>query len=84
MAVEVVRDKKLPTTKCPGCLKPMTIDIGPFKNDLSRIVKCPCPNCKRTLWTGILVATQTSIQGLAQVIDAMVAASGTPPKQVTR
>lgn len=72
----VDKDKHDPGTAiCPHCKRKMIFDISMFRDNITKIVESPCPYCKKTLFTCVLILTNTSMYALTEQLKSVVEAA---------
>ena len=61
-----------PKAICQHCKNVMIMDIEPFKKDITLPIESSCPRCGGTIYSILLILTQTSLPGLIQNIRTIV------------
>lgn len=75
MAGEVIRlieNEKAPRSVCPHCKKVMFVDVTMFKDDVTKIMESKCPYCHGTIYTGVLILSNTDLRKLAGAIQTVI------------
>lgn len=75
--IKINRDIQPPLIICGNCKNQIRIDIKPFSEDVSKILRDKCPKCGGELNVGILILSHPRLEGLLQAIQACVQAMNT-------
>lgn len=71
--IKIQREETRPMVICPRCKEKIMIDISPFKNDVSQILRDNCPKCRGELHVGIIILTHTTLRGILECIKIVIA-----------
>ena len=70
--IQLGREVNPPLIICPHCKREIRIDITPFANDVSKIIKDKCVKCGGIIHVGVLILSHPSLEGLLQTITNVV------------
>ena len=82
--LEIVRDKRMPCVKCPGCGAELQFDVMPFRYNPNMVVESACPACMRRLFAALMIPVSLKMEDLNTVVEAMVRASGVTNDRLLR
>lgn len=72
--IKVQRETKKPMVICPKCNQEIFIDISPFKNDCSEILRDNCPKCRSEIYAGIIILCHPSFKGFLDCLKIITSA----------
>ena len=64
--------KQQPRVVCPYCTKQIAIDIKPFAEDVSKILRDTCPKCGGEIFVGVLILCHQSLQGMLASLNTVI------------
>jgi len=79
--VKSMETKPVPQAKCPHCKKPLSVDIEPFKKDMSKIYQSNCPYCRGEIFTGLILLAHPKLKGLLASLQMIIDMIGTKESQ---
>lgn len=69
--IKIQRDETKPMIICPKCKAQIFIDLTPFTNDVSKILRDNCYKCGGELHVGVLILSNPTLNGLLQAIQVV-------------
>lgn len=72
--IQIQKEEVKPRVVCGHCKQEILIDIMPFSKDCTQILKDNCPKCNGELFVGILILSQTNMNGLLACIETVIRA----------
>ena len=70
--IKIQREESKPRIICGHCKQEILIDIRPFAQDCTKILRDVCPKCKTELFVGIMILAHPKIEGLLSIIKTLV------------
>lgn len=67
--IQIQNEDLRPRIVCGKCKEEILIDITPFKNNCTKILKDRCPKCHAELFVGILILAHPQMKGLMGVLQ---------------
>ena len=80
--IKIQREEKPASIICPKCHSQFNIDITPFANDVTKIMKDNCPKCGVVLFTGLLILNHPDMNGLLYCINEVITALNPKAQQL--
>lgn len=74
--IKVIGEDNRPRIICGNCKNPFLVDIRPFQNDMSRVAHFDCPSCRQRVYAGVLLIGNTKLDGLMDMIQAVMQTLG--------
>ena len=72
--IKIQREEVRPRVVCGNCKGEVLMDLSPFNNDCTKIMKDKCPKCKRDIYVGLLIVSHPQQYGLMQCIKLVMEA----------
>ena len=78
--IKISKDSSTPRIACPHCGQPNLIDITPFKEDVSKILRDRCTSCRGEIFVAILLLGHTKLDLLLLLIRKVISVITSPHK----
>lgn len=69
--IKVERDEKKPMMICPKCKQQIYVDLTPFQQDCTKILRDNCPKCRSEINVGVLIICNPDLRKLLQAIQVV-------------
>lgn len=70
--IQIKNEELRPRIVCGKCKEEILIDITPFRNDCTKILRDRCPKCHAELFVGILILAHPRINGLMGILQTIL------------
>jgi hypothetical protein len=70
--IRITQESKTPTIICPYCKEEIRVDIQPFRDDVSKILRDKCLKCGGEINVGVLILSHRSLKELLGCINIVV------------
>ncbi len=80
--IRITKEPNLPRIACPHCGKHNLIDIKPFAEDVTQVIKDNCKQCRGEIFVGLLILGHRRHDLLLQLIGQIVNLVNSPHKIV--
>lgn len=78
--IKISQDRSIPRVACPHCGEVNLIDIIPFREDVSKILRDNCTSCKQEIFVAILLLGHTKLDLLLLLIKKVIGVVTSPHK----
>jgi hypothetical protein len=68
---ERIDKEKPPGVICPACKGFMVLDLAPFHNDVTKVMKSRCPMCNATIFACLIFLANTNPRNLASDLETV-------------
>ena len=70
--IKIQREDLRPRVICGSCKEEILIDISPFRQDCTKILRDVCPKCKAKLFVGIMIIAHPKLQGVIAILQTIL------------
>ncbi len=78
--IRITKEPNLPRVACPHCGQHLLIDIKPFAEDVTQVIKDNCKHCRGEIFVGLLILGHRTHRLLLQLIGQIVNLVKSPNK----
>jgi len=78
--IKIQHEENKPRVICNHCKQEILIDIMPFANDVTQILRDRCPKCYKEIFVGVLILCHKDMRSLLGSIQVVIDAIQSPDK----